>query len=79
MSKWREIRNDYCDEEEGKVYIDAWKTSNGNEEGKVIAKVDYKTKEIEYLNEAAKTDEYAQEVIKEVLDSIDNGDYETCQ
>jgi len=79
MSKWREIRNDYCDEEESKVYIDAWKTSNGNEEGKVIAKVDYKTKEIEYLNEAAKTDEYAQEVIKEVLDGIDNGDYEECQ
>lgn len=79
MSNWREIRNDYCDEEEGKVYIDAWKTSNGNEEGKVIAKVDYKTKEIEYLNDAAKTDEYAQEVIKEVLDSIDNGDYTECQ
>lgn len=79
MSKWREIRNNYCDEEEGKVYIDAWKTSNGNEEGKVIAKVNYKTKEIEYLNEEAKTDEYAQEVIKEVLDSIDNGDYEECQ
>lgn len=79
MSKWREIRNDYCNEEEGKVYIDAWKTSNGNEEGKVIAKVDYKTKEIEYLNNAAKTDEYAQEVIKEVLDSIDNGDYAECQ
>ena len=79
MSKWREIRNNYCDEEEGRVYIDAWKTSNGNEEGKVIAKIDYKTKEIEYLNEAAKTDEYAQEVIKEVLDSIDNGDYKECQ
>ena len=79
MSKWMEIRNDYCNEDEGRVYIDAWKTSSGNEEGKVIAKVDYKTKEIEYLNEAAKTDEYAQEVIKEVLDSIDNGDYEECQ
>lgn len=79
MSKWKEIRNDYCDEEEGKVYIDAWRTSSGNEEGKVIAKVDYKTKEVEYLNDAAKTDEYAQEVIKEVLDSIDNGDYEECQ
>lgn len=79
MSKWAEIRNNYCDEEEGKVYIDAWKTSNGNEEGEAIAKVDYKTKEIEYLNEAAKTDEYAQEVIKEVLDSIDNGDYKECQ
>lgn len=34
MSKWAEIRNDYCDEEEGKVFIDAWKTSSGNEEGR---------------------------------------------
>lgn len=76
MSKWAEIRNDYCDEEEEKVYIDAWKTCNDNEEGKVIAKVDYKTKEIQYLNEAAKTDDYAQEVIIETLNRIDNGDYE---
>ena len=76
MSKWAEIRNDYCDEEEEKVYIDAWKTCNDNEEGKVIAKVDYKTKEIQYLNEAAKTDDYAQEVIIETLNHIDNGDYE---
>ena len=79
MSKWKEIRNDYCDKEEGKVYIDAWKTSNGNEEGKVIAKVDYKTKEIEYLNNAARTDGHAQEIIKKVLDSIDNGDYAEYQ
>lgn len=76
MSKWAEIRNDYCDEEEEKVYIDAWETCNDNEEGKVIAKVDYKTKEIQYLNEAAKTDDYAQEVIIETLNRIDNGDYE---
>lgn len=76
MSKWAEIRNDYCDEEEEKVYIDAWKTCNDNEEGKVIAKIDYKTKEIQYLNEAAKTDDYAQEVIIETLNRIENGDYE---
>ena len=79
MSKWAEIRNDYCDEEEGKVYIDAWKTCNDNEEGKVIAKVDYKTKEIQYLNEAAKTDDYAQEIINETLNDIDNGNYEECR
>ena len=30
MSKWREIRNDYCDEEGGTVYIDAWKTFDSN-------------------------------------------------
>lgn len=79
MSKWREIRNDYCDEEGGTVYIDAWKTFDSNEEGEVIATVDYKTKEIQYLNEAAKTDDYAQEVIIKTLNSIDNGDYKNCQ
>ena len=78
MSKWAEIRNDYCDEEEGKVYIDAWKTCNGNEEGKVIAKVDYKTKAIEYLDKAAEKDSYAQEIINETLSCIDDGDYEEC-
>lgn len=79
MSKWAEIRNDFCNEDEGKVYIDAWKTCNDNEEGKVIAKIDYKTKEIEYLNDAAKTDKYAQEVINEILEDIDNGDYKNCR
>ena len=78
MSKWAEIRNDYCDEDEGKVYIDAWKTDNDSEEGTVIAKIDYKTKEIEYLDKMAKTDSYAQEIINETLNSIDNGDYENC-
>lgn len=78
MSKWAEIRNDFCDEDEGKVFIDAWKTCNDDEEGKVIAKVNYKTKEIEYLDKKARTDSYVQEVIKEVLNAIDNGDYENC-
>lgn len=79
MSKWSEIRNDYADEDEHKVYIDAWKTDSGNEEGEVIVKVNYKTKEVEYLNDHAKTDTYAQEMIQEVLQNIDNGDYAKCQ
>ena len=36
MSKWREIRCDFFNEEEEKYYVDAWKTGNDNEEGKVI-------------------------------------------
>ena len=78
MSKWMEIRNDFRNEDEGKVYIDAWKTYSDNEEGKVIAKVDYKTKEVEYLNDAARTDSYAQEIINEVLEEIDDGVYKNC-
>lgn len=78
MSKWAEIRNDYYDEEEKKVYIDAWKSDFDEEEGTVIAKVNYETKEIEYLDNAAKTDDYAQEVINDTMEQIDNGDFEMC-
>lgn len=77
MSKYREVRNDYYDEREGKVYIDAWLTYDDNEEGVVIAKVSYKTKEVEYLDEDAKKDEYAQEVIHETLKNIDDEDFES--
>lgn len=78
MSKYGEIRNDFYDDEEQKVYIDAWFTEDDNEEGVVIAKVNYKTKEVEYLDNDAKTDSYAQEIIDETLSGIDNGDYENC-
>lgn len=75
MSKWAEIRNNYCDEEEGKVFIDAWKTNSGNEEGTVIAKVNYRTREVEYLDPDAQTDFYAQDIIKDVIANINNGLY----
>jgi hypothetical protein len=78
MSKYAEIRNDFYDEQEQKVYIDAWFTDDDNEEGTVIAKVNYKTKEVEYLDDNAKTDKYAQAVINETLKDIDDGDYEIC-
>lgn len=57
MSKWAEIRNDYV--ENDKIFIDAWLTDADDEEGSVIAKIDSKTKEIDYLGVDAKTDEYA--------------------
>lgn len=47
ISKYREIRNNFVDEEDHKVYIDAWKTKNPNEEGSVIAKIDLATYEVE--------------------------------
>lgn len=71
MSKYAEIRNDFYSDEEQKVYIDAWFTEDDNEEGVVIAKVNYKTKEVEYLDIDAKTDSYAQEVIGEILSDIE--------
>ena len=79
MSKWAEIRNNYYDDIEHKVYIDAWKTEcNDDEEGTVIAKINYKTKKVEYLDNDARTDIYAQEIINETLKQIDDGDFENC-
>ena len=67
MSKWSEIRIDFFDTEENKWSVDAWKTDDDNEEGSVIAKIDLDTGAVEYLDTDAKTDEYAQEEIKEML------------
>lgn len=74
-SIYAEVRNNFYDEEENKVYIDAWKTPDDNEEGIVVAKVDVKTKEIEYLEEDARYDDYVKEVISEVIDDIETGLY----
>lgn len=70
ISKYREIRNNFVDEEDYKVYIDAWKTKNPNEEGSVIAKIDLTTYEVEYLDERAKRDPYAQEMIRETISDL---------
>jgi hypothetical protein len=61
VSIWSEIRNGF--EEEDIVHIDAWLTDNGNEGGKVIAKVNVRTQEVEYLDDRARIDSYAQEMI----------------
>ena len=65
MSIWGEIRNDFIDDD-GIAHIDAWLTADDNEEGKVIAKVCTLTGSVEYLDPRAETDEYAQEMIKDV-------------
>ena len=69
MSKYKDIRCDFFDENEEKYMVDAWKTSNDNEEGIVIAKLDLANRTVEYLDEDARTDEYAQTVIKEMLEN----------
>ncbi len=68
MSKWSEIRSNYFDDEEGVQTVDAWLTDDGNENGTVIAKIHLDTKTVDYLDSDAETDEYAQEVINEVLE-----------
>lgn len=68
MSKWAEIRCDFYDDEEEKWFVDAWLTDDDNEEGTVIAKINLTTKTVEYLNDDARYDEYAQEIINEMLE-----------
>lgn len=68
MRNWTEIHSDF--EEDCLIFIDAWTTDAGDEAGNVIAKVNKKTREVIYIDERAKTDELAQEVINEVLAAI---------
>lgn len=70
FSKFAEIRSNYVDEDDDITYIDAWLTTNDNEEGTVIAKINNKTKEIEYLDPDARTDNYAQEIIQQVITEL---------
>lgn len=70
MSKWTEIRCEFYDEIEKKYSVDAWKSADDNEEGTVIAKIVPATKEIEYLDNDAKTDGYAQEVINSMMATL---------
>ena len=67
---WSEIRSNF--EDESIVHIDAWITPDDNEEGRVIAKVNKVTGNVQYIDDRAKPDLYAQEIIKEVLTDIAN-------
>ena len=61
---WSEIRNDF--EDTGTVHIDAWITPDDNENGTVIAKV-HPDGSVEYLDDRARKDKYAQEMIIEAV------------
>lgn len=70
MSKWKEIRCTFFNAMEEKYMVDAWETDNDNEKGTRIAKIDFADGTVEYIDEDAKTDEYAQKVLKEISVSI---------
>lgn len=82
MSYWKEIKNNHIETVfdeviEGAIYkqisIDAWQSDDDNEEGKVIAKVIltlHGDKCVVYMDNIARTDEYAQEVIQETVSTI---------
>lgn len=75
MSYWKEIRDDYMEEDDPNgwtfISIDAFKTEDDSEEGIVIAKVfgkdlGYETIiHVDYLDHIARTDQLAQETIEE--------------
>lgn len=76
---WGEIRNDFVEELDNgtlEMNIDAWKTDDDNEEGSVIAKIIGKKIdgeieiEVFYIDEQARKDAYAQEVILEGVSEL---------
>lgn len=58
-----EIRNDFYDEDNNCYCIDAWKTNNQSEEGKVVARV-YKDK-VEFTHPNYKLHEELKDIIEE--------------
>ena len=68
---WSEIRDSF--EDEGILHIDAWKTEDEEEDGRTIAKINMQTGAVEYLDERARTDEHAQEIIQFNVHQIKKG------
>lgn len=62
---YAEVRNDF-DNGEGYTMIDAWKTSDPDEEGKVVAVVNNTTKEVFYIEPSARFSKRVQEAINEL-------------
>ncbi len=71
-SKWSHIKCDYICEDEDDMFwrVDAWRTNDENEEGKVIAYIDDLTGRVVYADPEARFDKVAQAVIKEKVSEI---------
>lgn len=67
-SKWVDIRCDAFDDNEEKYLVESWKSNE--KRGTVIAKLDWAANTVEYLDENVKTDDYAQTVIKEMMEDL---------
>lgn len=65
-SKYAEVRYDYIDGIKP-ISIDAWLTEDDSEEGRVIARIDQKTKIVEYVDCDASYDAYEQETIRTTI------------
>ena len=63
---YAEVRSDYYDDFKGATCIDAWKTTDDNEEGEVVAYV-YDNGEVEWRNPQARNSKLVQDEIRKVL------------
>lgn len=69
-TKYGEIRNDYANEDDRYISIDAWLTDDDSEEGTVIARVNMDTYVVEYIDPNASYDPYAQKIIQETITDL---------
>ena len=66
---YSEVKCDY-NNDEGYWCVDAWRTGDDNEEGKVIAAIHETAGDVFYCEPEARISPMAQEVIKEKVDEI---------
>lgn len=66
---YTQVNNTY-DNGEGYITIDAWRTDDENEEGKVIAVINKTTKEPYYIDNMARYSEMVQKAINEVINTL---------
>lgn len=71
--KFVEVRSDFVDEDE--VYIDAWKTSDDNEEGVNVARIDINFGDVQWYNTEGRFSRRVQEEVDKVLRDIELGKY----
>ncbi len=67
---WAEVKCDFLNEDDGFWRVDAWKTADDAEEGRVIAYIDDVTGRIIYVDPLARVDAMAQEVIKDRIKNL---------
>ena len=69
---YAEVHNDYYDESDHFWRIDAWKTSDDDEPGKVIAVIHDPSGDVYYIEPEAMFSPLAQEAVKQRIESIKN-------
>ena len=66
---YSQVRNDY-NNGEGFYTIDAWKTGNPDEEGKVVAVIEENSGNVYYIDAIARNSKMVQDAIKERINLI---------